>query len=118
MSIIAENIKKYREAKGLTQKQLADAIGKTKNVVSNWENDLNKPDADTIELLLGIFEVDANTFLGWNNPDQVKADAEELADKIISNDKIKNILPLIANLSSDDLDLVTNFILRLTDKTK
>jgi len=118
MNNIAKNIKKYREVKGLTQKQLADAIGKSKNVISNWENGLNKPDPDTIELLLGIFEVDANTFLGWNNPEQLKSDAEELANKIITNDKIKKVLPLIANLSSDDLALVTSFIQRLTDKTK
>jgi len=35
MSILGNNIKKYRELKGLTQKQLADAIGKSKNVISN-----------------------------------------------------------------------------------
>lgn len=139
MYVLASNIKKYREAKGLTQKQLADAIGKTKNVISNWENGLNKPDADTIELLLGIFEVDANTLLGWNNPDQVKRDAEDLANKILSNTyinealsdiamvaesevkynintqaRLMRILPLIQDLTDADFELVINFTQRLT----
>lgn len=144
MNVLAHNIKKHREAKGMTQKQLADAIGKTKNVISNWENGLNKPDADTIELLLGIFGIDANTLLGWNNPEQIKRDAEELADKIISNTyiskalpniavmaeeeiqynintnkritnkRITRILPLIKDLTDDDFELIINFIQRLT----
>lgn len=63
MSVIGSNIKKYRELKGLTQKQLADAVGKTKNVISNWENGLNRPDADTIEYLLYALDVDAKQII-------------------------------------------------------
>jgi len=115
MSVIGNNIKKFREMKGLTQKQVAEMVGKSKNVVSNWENGLNKPDADTIEKLLGIFEVDANTLLGWDNPAQIKSDAEELADKIINNPKIKEILPLIEKLSDKDMELAKQFIERLIE---
>lgn len=89
MSEIGRNIKIYREAKGLTQEELAEAIGKTKNVVSNWENGRNKPDADTIEKLLNILEVDANTLFGWDDPKQLKSDAADLADKLLTDPKIK-----------------------------
>ena len=65
MSTIAKNIKVHREVKGLTQKELAEALGKTKNVLSNWENDYNKPDVDSIYILCKIFEIDVNTLFGW-----------------------------------------------------
>jgi len=117
VSVLGNNIKKYRELKGLTQKQLADAIGKSKNVISNWENGLNKPDADTIENLLWVLDVDANTLLGWDNPEQIKKDAEELADKLLSNPKTKYLLSIVKDLPEGDIELITNFAKRLIEKS-
>ena len=39
-----EQIAAARRAKGLTQKQLADALGVTDKAVSKWERGLNYPD--------------------------------------------------------------------------
>lgn len=114
MSTLGSNIKKYRELKNITQKQLAESIGKTKNVISNWETGLNKPDADTLEVLLYMLDVDANTLLGWDNPEQLKTDAEVLATEILSNPKIKKILPMIKDLSEKDLDFAVDFLKRLS----
>lgn len=116
MSTIGNNIKKYREAKGLTQKQVAEAAGKTKNVVSNWEQGDNKPDADTIAVLCGLFGVDANTLMGWDNTEQLKVDAKSVADQILRNPKIKEMLPKIAEMSSEDIDLLNSFIERMKSK--
>jgi transcriptional regulator with XRE-family HTH domain len=116
MTIIGDNIKKYREKKGLTQKQVAEAVGKTKNVVSNWEQGENKPDADTITLLCGLLGVDANTLMGWTNKEQLKQDVKSVADQILNNDSIKDVLPSIADLSNDDMELLKNFIKRLKTK--
>jgi transcriptional regulator with XRE-family HTH domain len=116
MSIIGDNIKKYREAKGLKQEQIADAIGKSKNVVSNWERGDNKPDADTIPLLCGLLGVDANTLMGWDNTEQLKADAKGLEEKIINNPAIKEFLPEIADMSRDDLELLINLVKKIKNK--
>lgn len=43
-----EKIRDSRKAKGLTQKQLAENINAKHNSVSDWENNKNKPDPDTI----------------------------------------------------------------------
>lgn len=51
-----EKIKSARKSKSLTQRQLADKIGAAHNSISDWENDKNKPDPDTIELLCGVLE--------------------------------------------------------------
>ena len=50
-------IRDARLRKGLSQKALAALIGRSKNVISNWENGRNKPDADQIELLCGILDI-------------------------------------------------------------
>jgi transcriptional regulator with XRE-family HTH domain len=116
MSIIGNNIKKYREAKGLTQRDVAIAVGKSKGVVHNWECGDNKPDADTITMLCGIFGVDANTLMGWDNTEQLKADAKDITDQILHNPKIKEMLPDIAAMTSDDIDFLKDFIKRMKSK--
>lgn len=56
-------IKEARKAKHLTQKQLAEKIGAKHNSVSDWENNKNKPDPDTIELLCGVLDITPNYLL-------------------------------------------------------
>ena len=51
-----------RKWKGLTQKELADAVGARHNTVSNWEAGRNLPDPDTVRLLCALLEVDSNYF--------------------------------------------------------
>lgn len=50
-------LKKARNEKNLTQKQLGDIIGARHNSVSNWENDQNKPGAGTIDILCKILNI-------------------------------------------------------------
>ncbi len=50
-------IKNARLAKGLTQRQLGDKIGKSNNVLTNWEKGTNSPDVDMIESLCTILEI-------------------------------------------------------------
>lgn len=45
---IGNRIRKYRKESGLTQEQLAEKINVTKSRVSNWEQGINRPDADII----------------------------------------------------------------------
>lgn len=62
-------IKEARKTLNLTQKQLANAIGAKHNSVSDWENDKNKPDPDTIELLCGILKITPNYLLASSEDD-------------------------------------------------
>lgn len=59
-----EKIKKLREAKGLTQSELADMIGKTTRSVCAYENENIRPrKRDTYEKLSDIFDVNINYLL-------------------------------------------------------
>ena len=64
-----EKIKECRKAQNLTQKQLADAIGAKHNSVSDWENNKNKPDPDTIELLCDALNITPNYLLKSSQED-------------------------------------------------
>lgn len=45
---IGNRIRKYREDCGISQVQLAQKLGVSNSRVSNWEQGINRPDADII----------------------------------------------------------------------
>lgn len=57
-----EKLRTARKKKKLTQKELASKIGAAHNSISNWENDQNKPDPDTIQELCWVLDVTPNYF--------------------------------------------------------
>ena len=66
MSTLGERIRCARENKGLFQGQLAVLIGvKSAGVISNWEKDINKPDAEKIVRLCEVLDVPASYLLNY-----------------------------------------------------
>jgi transcriptional regulator with XRE-family HTH domain len=59
MMILAQNVKQMRTERGLTQKDLADAIGVDHPRISEIERKVGNPTLSTIEKLAGFFGVSA-----------------------------------------------------------
>ena len=55
----ADKLTELRSARGLSQEQLAEAIGVTRQAVSRWERGANLPDAVSLTRLAGLFGVTA-----------------------------------------------------------
>ena len=64
---LGENIRKTRLKIGLTQAQLGEMLGKSDNVITNWEKGTNRPDADMIEKLCSMLKISPNELLNWDN---------------------------------------------------
>lgn len=66
MSTLGERIRLVREDKKLQQKELAELIDvKSAGVISNWERDLNKPDAEKIIKLCEVLKVSVSYLLDY-----------------------------------------------------
>jgi len=62
---IGSRIRAAREAKGLTQPQLAEIIGNiTSNGISMWENNKNRPDFDKLTKLCEALGISSDEILG------------------------------------------------------
>lgn len=59
------NIKNFRTFKGITQDELAKRIGKSKNVISNWERGDNSPDLESVVKICMELDVTPNQLFGW-----------------------------------------------------
>lgn len=60
---IGNRIRKYRKDSGLTQEQLAEKISVTKSRVSNWEQGINRPDADILGAICRALNVSPSDLL-------------------------------------------------------
>lgn len=61
--ILSKNIKYYRKKKKLTQKELAEKLDVKNSSVSNWEQNQNMMDIDTLHRMCKVLEVSVNEML-------------------------------------------------------
>lgn len=84
MSTLGERIKESRERKDLYQAQLAELIGvKSAGVISNWEKDINKPNADKLVEICQVLDISLSYLLdyyGNENTSPYSGEAMKLAD--------------------------------------
>lgn len=65
--MLKDRIKKLRLQNEMTQVQLAEIVGVTKQSVSNWENDNIQPSIDMLIKLSKYFAVSTDYLLGMEN---------------------------------------------------
>lgn len=66
MLYLAENLKKYRIMKNLTQEDIAEYLGITAQSVSKWEREECYPDITFLPALANIFETSIDLLLGMD----------------------------------------------------
>lgn len=75
---IGRQIRKYRQELKMSQEQLAEQIFVTRQTVSNWENDKNYPDINSLLLLSSLFGISLDIL--------VKGDVEKMEEMIKTED--------------------------------
>lgn len=63
-----ENIMALRRAKGITQEELATALGVSNQAVSKWESAQTCPDISLLSVLADYFEVSIDELMGHDTP--------------------------------------------------
>ena len=61
--IVAQNLRRLRQERGLTQEELADLAGLNRNFVGMLEREENAPTVDTLEVLAKALDVEPVRFL-------------------------------------------------------
>jgi repressor LexA len=64
--LLGYNIHMLRMMRGFSQKDIADALHKSANAVSNWELGNTGPSIDDLLKLCDMFKVTPNQILGWD----------------------------------------------------
>jgi len=111
-----DRLRKARKDKCLTQKQLADLIGAKHNSVSDWENNKNRPDPDTIEYICGALEIPVSRLFSEsvqnkNSPELTEVSSEDHAD-------MHPLLKIYNELNTDGQDRLMEYAEDLSDMPK
>ena len=81
---MADRIQYLRKAKGLSQEDLADRVGVSRQAVSKWESEQSTPDLEKIIILSDIFGVTTDYILKGIEPTGKDADnSKEFAGKVL-----------------------------------
>lgn len=94
-----DRLRKARKDKGLTQKQLADLIGAKHNSISDWENNKNRPDPDTIEYICSALEIPVSRLFSESVQNKKSPELTEVSPR---DDKNKQeLLQIYDGLNAD-----------------
>lgn len=101
-SNLAENIKKYRKKKSLTQVELAEKLNISKHSIISYEKGATFPSSDILENMMELFEVTPNQLFF-----PIYTDEDEITDKEAKIRELetyrKNILATVQNIEENAL---------------
>ena len=84
---LAENIRRYRKERKLTQEQLSEVLGVTTGAVYKWEAGLSVPELDMLVSLADFFDSSVDALLGHRmNESSLKASLENIGQLTQSRD--------------------------------
>lgn len=135
--LLGNKIKALRKARGITQEQLADAIGISFQAVSKWENNIALPDITLAPSLASYFGVTMDELFEFNlkemnekidavcaeaykyrksNPEEGRRILEEGLKQYPDNDILLNNLLYVMNYTNNPDETIT-LASRLIEKT-
>ena len=111
--MLAENIRRFRKERLLTQEQLSEALGVTPGAVYKWEAKLSVPELNLIMEMADFFDTSVDVLLGYEMKDnrlemtikrlqeyRRKKDPEGLAEAEKALKKYPNSFPVIRECAS------------------
>ncbi|MCU1804788.1 helix-turn-helix transcriptional regulator [Cytobacillus firmus] len=91
-------LKKEREKRKWSQKEVAEKIGITNAVLSNYERDYRDPDTETLKKLADLYEVETDYLLGRSDFQKTNTNLQSKDEKDIA----KRMEKIRQDLSEDD----------------
>jgi len=126
MSTYSNRIRELRKNKSLSQEQLADKLGVTKQAVSQMERGARKPSVTMLEALCDFFNVSTDYLLGKEDVtirivdgdgirklDSVNSEIDRIAKIIRDNPTMHNLFDIARDSTPDNLELIAEVLKRM-----
>ena len=97
---LGKQIKMYRLENKLSQEELADRIYVSRQTISNWENDKNYPDINSLVLLSEVFKVSLDKLIKGDIEAMKDVIKKEEVDKMKHYGKIYTIMLIVTVVSA------------------
>lgn len=126
MSTYSNRIRELRKNKSLSQEQLADKLGVTKQAVSQMERGARKPSVTMLEALCDFFNVSTDYLLGKEDVtirivdgdgirklDSVNSEIDRIAKIIRDSPAMHNLFDIARDSTPDNLELIAEVLKRM-----
>ena len=80
---LAENVRRLRKEKHLTQEQLAEVLGVTTGAVYKWESGMSVPDISLIVEMADFFDTSVDVMLGYKRKDNRREAASRRIEELL-----------------------------------
>ncbi len=102
--MLNENIKKYRQQKGMSQEEVAARLNVVRQTISKWEKGYSVPDSAMLIKLAEVLDVSVAELLGDESSSNNEMEKNEIAQQLerineqmaVKNRRTKNVLKAIA----------------------
>ena len=101
-------IRTMRQARGLTQTQLAELIGQSQSSITMYETGRREPELDVIEAMADVFNVPLTAFMSKT----VSVDDYDFLEALHQNPRLGMLFDRQRRMSSEDID----FMLQMADR--
>lgn len=81
IKVLTERLKEQRELKHLSQKDVANAVGMSASIISNYENGERLPSLDNLITLARFYKCSTDYLLGIDKPNSNYIDVSMLSAK-------------------------------------
>ncbi|MDE7361106.1 MAG: helix-turn-helix domain-containing protein [Oscillospiraceae bacterium] len=101
---IGNRIRKYREECGISQVQLAQKLGVSNSRVSNWEQGINRPDADIIAEICRALNVSPSDLLNVRlSQDEFSEHERKLIKAYRAKEDLQKAVNILLGVDKDNM---------------
>ena len=87
---IGKRIQTFRKQKGMSQQDLSDCLGITRQAISKWELDQTLPDLETLVKMAELFEISLNELIGVEENSKSISELYDLMQTIVNTQQKAN----------------------------
>lgn len=108
---IGQILRTAREAKGYTQKQVAEMLGRRQQIVGHWETGYSQPDANTLFELCDLYGISIDDAFGSKKHQDILYISRPTGN--VSTDELrKQLHDLIDQMDDEDLRLMSGLMVK------
>lgn len=99
---LGEKIKDLRKKSNISQEELAEKVGVSRQAVTKWENDAGLPDIENLKSIASLFNISLDELLGYK---------KQLLGDVILEEKysLNNIVKAKGTRSKEETFVITKF---------
>lgn len=115
-------IKELREKKGITQKELANALNVTQTAITYWETGKREPSAEIIEKIADYFNVTPAYIMGWEDSKAegyyLNDETAKLAQEMFEDEDMRSLFDMKRDMPPERFQAHIEFMKNLYQQEK